>query len=401
MFRLIKIIPKTILKIIGFVFYVVFYVRLICNSKTIIISQPFVSENDAIGWDVINQYRILRKLGYNLAIICDSCSKTKDANDLVVLKKSLFERIIKRENLILLYHHSSYWEYGQYILDNIKGIMIIKYHNITPSEYFRGYSNDLETNCIKGRLQTMDFVKSNKVKSYICDSKYNADEIAALGVDRSVILVAPPFNKIEDYLSIPVNEELSKTLKNKKNNLLFVGRIMPHKGHKHLIEIVRTYKKLYDENIYLNIIGSTFLEGYYRELLDMIKYNELTPNIEIIRALSFEQLATYYKSSDIFVLTSEHEGFCVPILEAQINRLPIIALKRCAVGETLGMGGSIIEDVDYNSFALEIRHMLTDEQYRDNFIKKGINNVLKYTPENNEQSFLKAFNTALLQGKSL
>jgi glycosyltransferase involved in cell wall biosynthesis len=75
---------------------------------------------------------------------------------------------------------------------------------------------------------------------------------------------------------------------------------------------------------------------------------------------------------------SEHEGFCVPILEAQYHNIPIIALDRAAVKETLGIEQLIYEKVDYGIFSSAIYTLITDIEIHTYLAKQGYNNFLKY-----------------------
>ena len=74
--------------------------------------------------------------------------------------------------------------------------------------------------------------------------------------------------------------------------------------------------------------------------------------IKFHQKVDLKTLHTLYKYSTVFLLLSEHEGFCVPILEAQYHNLPIVAWDQCAVGETLGSGQLLFQDCDYDSFAI-------------------------------------------------
>jgi glycosyltransferase involved in cell wall biosynthesis len=55
-------------------------------------------------------------------------------------------------------------------------------------------------------------------------------------------------------------------------------------------------------------------------------------------------LSAYYETADVFVCVSDHEGFCVPAVEAMANGVPVVAYDVAAVGETVGSGGLLLDD---------------------------------------------------------
>ncbi|NIR26507.1 MAG: glycosyltransferase, partial [Gammaproteobacteria bacterium] len=121
--------------------------------------------------------------------------------------------------------------------------------------------------------------------------------------------------------------ELGQRLSDGKTNVLFVGRVSPNKGHVHLMNTVLYYRMLFDDNIRLVIAGhvSPHLTKYYAHLLRMARSLGISKNVEFWGKVTTRQLASLYRESDAYLLLSEHEGFCVPILEAQSQGLPVIA----------------------------------------------------------------------------
>ncbi len=164
---------------------------------------------------------------------------------------------------------------------------------------------------------------------------------------------------------------------------MFVGRIVPNKGHKHLLRTVYYYKKYFDNNILLYIIGKwdNGLRKYNNEIYDLIDKLNLNDNVNIIDDCNFRDLHTYYSYCKVFLLMSEHEGFCVPIIEAQYHQLPVIALNKCAVGETLGNGQIMFDELDYLKFATAINVVLNNDNYKYFIVGNGIENLQKYNTE--------------------
>jgi glycosyltransferase involved in cell wall biosynthesis len=64
--------------------------------------------------------------------------------------------------------------------------------------------------------------------------------------------------------------------------------------------------------------------------------------------------------ADVFVCLSEHEGFCVPILEAMELDVPVVAYAAAAVPETVGEAGLLLDDKEPLSVAVHVGDLLAD-----------------------------------------
>lgn len=317
-----------------------------------------VVNHDAIGNDIEIMQRILSKKHDCKVYAQNALHKMVDYID-----EREFYNLIEDPDVLIIYHHSSYWREGETILRKAKGKIIIRYHNITPPEYFVSFSNDYYTQCKLGREQTARFIVDFPKAIWLVDSCYNALDVT--GVSKECIAVLPPFHKIEEWAEkLPDEKLLSELLNSTVINLLFVGRIAPNKGHLFLLNILNEYKANYGNSIKLRIIGK-FDNG-------LVKYNDLInkriteyglcDNVEFVGEINDALLSSYYLGSDFFICVSEHEGFCVPIPEAQFFGLPIIAKTTSAIPETLGMNQIALKD-DPLEYAAAISMVYNNREY--------------------------------------
>ena len=162
----------------------------------IIIALPFLSYHDAIGNDVRQQAKLLKKAEFDTVIYASGAEQ--DLTQELISPDELKEFIKDQDNL-LLYHHGVYWEEGNVILREAKCTVWLKYHNITPSHFFKDYdlSNYYATQT--GELQTRKFVWNPKIKKYIGDSAFNCDCLKQLGVNPHKLAIIPPLIMIEEY----------------------------------------------------------------------------------------------------------------------------------------------------------------------------------------------------------
>ncbi len=337
--------------------------------KVIFLHQT-VAQHDAIGNDIEKMYEILVECGKKCYVYANNCLN----QNLQYIGREYVETMIKDKSNFIFYHHSVYWKEGEELLDMAECRFAIRYHNITPEMFFKSYNQFHYNQCLQGREQTSRFQKKYKECKWLCDSEYNGQDLT--DICRENLHICPPLHKIDEWKkNIPDPAILNLLIDAEDINLLFVGRIAPNKGHIFLIEVLRIYLINYKRNAKLRIVGKfdDQIKGYNEKLLNLIKCYGLEDNIEFIGEVTDSTLMSYYLGSDIFICTSEHEGFCVPILEAQNFYLPIIALNACAVTDTCGDGGVLLND-DLREYAAAIHVMYEDKRFIDYYARIGKRN---------------------------
>lgn len=335
----------------------------------ILLMHQTVAKHDAIGNDIEAMYKIL-----NQKHDCKVFAQNKFNDKLIYIDEDELNEIIYDKNNLVIYHHSVYWEYGEKILKKTKSKIIIRYHNITPPEFFKPYNQFHFEQCEKGRKQTTRLASDLTSAFWLAASLYNAEDIRSADKDR--IVICPPFNKVEEWaVAIPDEEILKSLLYSKEINLLFVGRVAPNKGHLFLIDVLHSYCINFDSNIKLRIIGKfdSGLSGYEQKIREKINSLGLEKNIEFIGEINDSILTSYYLGSDFFVCASEHEGFCVPIIEAQYFQLPIIARNSSAVPETIG-ANQVVLDEDIKKYAAAINILYNNDCYYSYLRENGVKN---------------------------
>jgi glycosyltransferase involved in cell wall biosynthesis len=113
-----------------------------------------------------------------------------------------------------------------------------------------------------------------------------------------------------------------------------------------------------------------FLEKYNKELRDLIDQLDLGKSVIFTNKICLSDLKTYYTLSHAFLCMSEHEGFCVPLLESMYFNLPILAYNSTAIPFTLDKSGVLINTKNYDEIAELIQIIITDSKIRDQIIKK-------------------------------
>ena len=353
----------------------------------IVIMHQTVARHDAIGNDIEAMFQLLQEKND-----CFVYAENRFNTVVEYVDEKQLEEIIRRPDSIVIYHHSVYWQRGYKILKRVKGKVIFRYHNITPASFFEGYNDFHMKQCFEGREQTAQFIREFPNSFWIVDSQYNTEDLEGVKPER--MGVCPPFHKIQKWMtSVPDEKILHELIETATINLLFVGRIAPNKGHLFLLDVLRAFRTNYKEKIKLRLIGK-FDDGltqYNNLLLNYIRQYRLEDAVEFVGEISDETLLAYYLGSDLLVCGSEHEGFCVPIIEAQFTGLPVLALKECAVPETAGEEQLLLEKRP-GQFAAAIHVLSEKDEYRDYLVEKGFDNVnRRFLVEHISEEFLRTF----------
>ncbi len=344
-------------------------------------------DGDAIGHDIQGMYDVCKKKNINVFVFCennyaDIKYQTIDLNE---LKKK-----IKIKSNIVIYHHSIYWELGEKILHEVNCKVIIRYHNITPPHFFKGYSKRYFETTNAGRLQTKRLSNESRF-FWLSDSNYNNSEVLELGVKSSLTEVVAPFHKIEHMDQVEVNTELLNSLiKNSIINVLFIGRVATNKGHKRICQVAKAYKELFGDNFIFWIVGGfdNEISKYNEEIQNYIHQWGLQDNVIFTQKIPIETLKSYILGSDLFLCLSEHEGFCVPLIECQYHKLPVVACQSTAIGETLGKEQMLFATFDEDMIASAIHEVATNKDVSNYIIEKGQENYYtRFTNDILERKF--------------
>ncbi|MEK4981416.1 glycosyltransferase family 4 protein [Bacillus sp. FSL K6-6540] len=336
---------------------------------------PTMSYGDAVSNSALTMQKCLQDMGCNSKIYAEHIHPKLSH---IVLPAS---KIPKDEAVI--YHMAIGCDLA-YIVPEFTDRRMLLYHNITPPHFFRGYDEQSAELCVRGR-EELEFLKDYIDIAY-ADSDYNRSELIDIGYKCTA--VTPIMIDFEEY-DVPCNYDLLSSLKkNKKGtDILFVGRIAPNKKQEDIIKTFYYYKKYFDQEARLFLVGSYVrMERYYSQLQDLIKQLELS-DVYITGHVPFADILTYYKNADIFLSMSEHEGFCVPLLEAMKFKLPIISYKECAVPETLGNGGILVLEKDFRSVASLLKVVIDDEVLQAKILRNQQQRLEFYSKQNTTRIF--------------
>ncbi len=246
---------------------------------------------------------------------------------------------------------------------------LIYYHNITPSSFFEPFESAAAVVLERGRLELKQMCE--RIHHAMANSEYSANELRALGV--SSVDVFPPYTKSLD--AEPSRSHTSWLQKTKRGiDLLFVGRIVPNKGHTHLLRAFTALRAGTDEPPRLFVAGA-WGPSRYMESLNKLRDRLGPDGIVFTGSITANSLMSHYREADVFLCLSEHEGFCVPLLEAMRARLPIVAYDGGAVAETLGGSGVVVRTLDPLIVSEVVHRVATDPALRRQIVERQLDRL--------------------------
>jgi glycosyltransferase involved in cell wall biosynthesis len=247
----------------------------------------------------------------------------------------------------------------------LKGTKVLQYHNITPAAFFAPYDPQLFRLAALGRRELATL--AGRVDLALGDSEFNRRELQALGFTRTAVM--PIAVNTDRITGAPRRPALERILADGLINILFVGRIVPNKKIEDHIRLAELYKRNVDSYYRFIFVGRADAVPRYaaqiRALVD--EYQMLPDRFWFTGPVPDEDLAAFYRWADVYVSLSEHEGFCVPLVEAMAADVPIVAYGGGAVPETLGGAGLMFTPKD-----LEVAAELVGTVVYDRAVREGV-----------------------------
>ena len=346
---------------------------------------PTFADRDAIGSHVLEIQILIRSLGL------DSEIYSEDIHPEMRSKGHRFEAlagVAKGEATGLLYHAST----GCRNFDSLlawEGPFFVDYHNITDPSFFERWSPGASDNMRLARRQLGQLASRCDVA--IAHSRFSAEELTAAGFpEPSVVPILLDFTQFEAAPDRRRLGRLKRAADQGGAHWLYVGRVAPNKCHHDLIGAFALYRAAFDPLARLSLVGGATSESYWGALEALCRELELRATAEFADTISPGDLLAYYRSADVFVSMSEHEGFGVPLLEAMHVGIPVVAYAATAVPETVGDAALLLDTKDPVSVAVAARRVLTDGELRSRLVKAGHARVEELSLANTRRLMLDA-----------
>ena len=267
--------------------------------------------------------------------------------------------------------------------------IVLMYHNISPASAFRAHDPQFAALLEAGRDELVELAPRTDLALAV--SEYNAAELRTLGYRD--VRVTPLVLRFDQLLATEPDELMAHHLHSKVEGplVLFVGQLLPHKRPDLLIEAYHILATYLVPDANLMLVGAGRLPGYRRSLDHFIFELNLS-KASIVGSVSDAELAAFYRRADLFVTASEHEGFCVPLVEAMAFDVPIVARAHAAIPETARGAGIILPpEEDPKLLAEAMAEVLETPTLADDLRSRGRRRLADFAPDRARALFLSHF----------
>jgi glycosyltransferase involved in cell wall biosynthesis len=319
---------------------------------------PTLASRDAIGGHVMQLRDLLRSRGYRSDVFYGNA--TPDRLDEGYPVSRIGDQ--PTAGRVLLYQLSI----GSGVADIFRERperKFVNYHNITPADLLEAWLPAVGEEVRWGRAQLRDLAPVTEFA--IADSGFNERELRDAGY-RSTTTVPLLIDPV-DFTGSPdpaLAARLARQRARGGADLLFVGKVSPHKGQHDLVKALSAYRRLYDPDARLHIVGGAISDEYRDAVLRFADELGLADAVEMAGSVTHGELMAYYEGCDVFLCLSNHEGFCVPLLESMYHRLPIVSYRNTAVPETVQQAGLILPDKEPARVAAAVHRVVGDARLR-------------------------------------
>jgi len=348
---------------------------------------PSLASRDAIGVHTLALTDALRAAGFDSDIYYGNCTP-----DVAGRGRPITELGRTGKDRWLLYHASI----GSDVFDIVAARTepkLVNYHNITPAELIDGWANEVTYEVALGRAQLGRLAPESRFA--VADSAFNESELIEAGYKGTAVV---PLLVDMTSTGAEPDRAIARRLAEAKSgggaDLLYVGKISPHKAPHDLVKMLAVYRRLYDPLARLHLVGSPLGERYGPALESFIGRLELTDAVELVGSLEPAGLEAYFEAADAYVSASDHEGFCVPVVEAMGHGVPVVAFGAAAVPETVGDAGIVLTPKEPLRFAAALARVLSDEDLRCALAEAAARRVTDFDLGRSKARFVELLKTA-------
>lgn len=323
---------------------------------------PTLYHGDAVGNDAVGMARQLRGRGIEVVFFNNGTPSPEQVTHIDHLPE-----VLTSPDDLLIYHHSIGYEPGVRAVErSVCRRKAVKYHNVTPPEFFRD-NREVARACEEGIAQVARLADTGA--ALWTDSAYNGEHVRQFRPGRGFDEL-PPFHHADQLLALDPDHRAVTGLDDWATTVLCVGRVVANKNLPLAVAAFADYRRRFNRHARLVIAGDQPVPHHAAELRECVEKHGQGGHVFVTGKVSNGQLKGLYLVADVLLVTSRHEGFCVPLIEAMGLRVPVVAVPTAAVPYTAG-DAARYADGDPAALAAEIDAVLTDEGERERQTHRG------------------------------
>jgi glycosyltransferase involved in cell wall biosynthesis len=360
---------------------------------------PCLAPHDAIGTHVLALQGVIRSLGLRSEVFAGEVRQEmaglgRPFEELATPLARAARRLGGRT--WFLYHASIGCPIADWLVDEAAPTLVC-YHNITPGELLDGWSDGAAREVRWGRHQLARLARH--ARAGLAVSELNRRELEAAGFETTAtvpLLVDPVVLDGSEVDAAALARLRSARAAGGGTELLFVGKLSRHKAQHVLVEALAAFRRLYDPTATLRLVGTPLSASYADALRKLAGALGVADGVELAGALTRAELGAYLANADVLLCASEHEGFCVPLLEAMARGLPVVARGAAAVPETLGDAGVVLApDASPLELAAAAWRVVSDRALSDRLAEAGRRRAARFRPEQVAEEWRRALGLLL------
>ena len=340
-----------------------------------------LTARDAIGSHTMQLRRLLVEEGHEVRLVVEAVEDRLESLTTPLDKW-------KKPSAVVVLQHGTGSVAAQHIIDE-QIPCVVNYHNVTPAHFFEPWEPHIVPGLNWGRGQMEALAPLARLG--IGDSAFNTAELVEAGYPHTA--VAPIIFDVDGWRD--VKPEVPQG--HPGPVWLFVGRVAPNKCHHDIISSFAAYRELAQPQASLVFIGGVSSPHYADALDALVDDLDLRDSVLRLGSISRAELAGWFTRADVFVCLSEHEGFCVPLLEAMYFETPTVAYDSSAVGETLAGAGIMLTEKSPVSVAVAVDRVIEDPAVRARVTAAAARRLGDFDPAVSRATFSAAL-SSVIQG---
>ena len=241
--------------------------------------------------------------------------------------------------------------------NKIKSLFTV--HNIPPEECSISWSGDLFWRKWKDDVRKLGVgwinrrrLKKQRFDTYIVPSEQVKQQVLSI-LPSSTVVVTPHGGA--ELITAPQKRGV---VKGEKIKILTVGGVIPHKRQDWIPEIASFLKKE-GLDFEWNIVGPKRNQNYAQYVAKQIEKKEVGAVVNLLGAVTPDQLKKIYVESQLYIQLSREEGFCMTVLDAVAYGLPVMATPVGAIPEMLEKVNGVLLDPYIENIKKVVLHYVT------------------------------------------
>lgn len=351
-----------------------------------IVVQGLFEKSDSVGYDAVFEYKMLREIygKSRVRLFAERFDPKLYLGVPIVPIGDLWAHLKKTPDATIVYHYCDGWtEIDEFLLTS-RGNFVVRWHNNTPPWFYATTHRRSMERTTAGFRTILRFIANPDIKFWV-NSNFTFNQLCVLGADPARAAVVYPgsrFLESQRATSIAPDRgasELSVTSEDQPFRLLFVSRVVAHKGHRHVVMFASALQNALGRAVSVTFLGRDDPATTLKSDLSALGKAEGV-GVLLKGEVSEDTLCDAYRQADLFVCFSEHEGFGMPIFEAMRVGLPVMCLGRTALRELMKDHPFMLDDLDL-ARAISATRLLADRETRGKILEIQSSILQSYTSQ--------------------